>query len=155
MPPKTDGGGSLIEPSSLYDTASADAEEFGLGGVFRNVFALLVTAVGFVMTRGIDALGQTFILPLLALAQGGANFVRALFTDPAAALSGAWAFMLESVTTGDWAFFGPFTPIIVFAVILGVLILYLRFADRYDIDLPTTGDIPLVGLDDSSALEEE
>lgn len=144
-----------INPSSLYDTASSDAEQYGLGGVFRNVFALLVTAVGFVMTRGIDALGQTFILPVLALAQGGSNFVRALFTDPAAALSGAWQFMLESLTAGSWAFFGPFTPLVVLGVMLGAYALYLRFADVYDIDLPTTGDLPGIGLDDSGASEED
>lgn len=144
-----------INPSKLYNTASADAAAYGLGGVFRNVFALLVTATGFVMTRGIDAVGQTFILPVLALAQGGQNFVRALFTDPAAALSSSWQFMIDSVTTGSWAFFGPLTPLVVLGVIIGAYMLYLRFADTYNIDLPSTGNLPFVGLDDSSASEEE
>lgn len=144
-----------LDPSELYGTASRHAEIYGLGGVFRNIFALIVTAIGFVMTRGIDALGATFIKPLFALADGGAAFVRALFTDPAAALAGAWEFMLVSVTEGDWSFFGPGTPVVVFGVILTVIAMYLWFADRYDIDLPTTGDIPFVGLDESGADDEQ
>lgn len=147
--------GQRLNPSQLYSTASATAAVYGLGGVVRNVFALIITAIGFVMTRGIDAVGATFIDPLFALANAGVEFVNAMFVDPAAALSGAWEFALTSVTTGDWAFFGPFTPLVMLGVVLGGIAMYLWFADRYDIDLPTTGDIPFVGLDESGADDEQ
>lgn len=144
-----------LNPSKLYSSASATAATAGLGGVVRNVFALIITAIGYVMTRGIDALSSTVIKPLFALGDAGAAFVNALFADPAAALSGAWEFALTSVTTGDWAFFGPLTPLVIMGVVLASVALYLWFADRYDIDLPTTGDIPFLGLDESGASDEQ
>lgn len=142
---------SRLDPGNLHDKTAGNK----LGNVVRNMFSLVITAIGYVMTRGIDAVSATFIRPLFAMADAGATFVDALFADPAAALSGAWEFALTSVTTGSWAFFGPLTPLVMMGVVLASIALYLKFADVYDIDLPTTGDIPVIGLDDSGASEED
>lgn len=144
-----------LDPREIYSTSSTQTAIYGLGGVVRNVIALLVVSTGYVLTRGIDALSSTFIKPLFALGDAGAAFVNALFADPAAALAGAWEFMLTSLTTGSWSFFGPLTPLVVLGVILAGYALYLWFADRYNIDLPSTGDIPGVGLDESGADDEQ
>lgn len=148
MPSST---GSRLDPGQIRKTVADDK----LGTAVKNVIALIITAIGYVMTRGIDALSQTIIRPLWALADAGAAFVNAIFADPATALSGSWEYALTSVTTGSWAFFGPFTPLVMMAVVMGSIAMYLWFSDRYNIDLPTTGDIPFLGLDESGASDEQ
>lgn len=142
---------SRIDPRTLHDEVAGTP----LGTAVQNVLALLVTAVGFVMTNGIDAVSLVFIEPALGLAEAGRTLVLAIFQSPAAALAGSWDFALYSVTEGNWAFFGPLTPVAIMGVVVGTLSVYLLWSDRYDIDVPTAGDIPFVGLDDSGASEED
>lgn len=144
-----------LDPGDLYSTASGTARRFGLGGVVRNVFALIITAIGFVMTRGIDALSSTFIKPLFALGDAGEWFVKALFVSPPRALSQTWDYAVYSLTQGNWAFFGPLTPLIMMGIVLASVAMYLYWADRFNVDLPTTGDIPGLSLDESGADDEQ
>lgn len=142
---------SNIEVRSLHSSVSGTA----LGTAVQNALALIVTAIGFVMTRGIDAVSAVFIEPAFALATVGADFVLAFFGSPLDAFGGAWDYALYSVTEGSWAFFGPATPIVIVGSALGTFTLYLYWADKFDVDSPTAGDIPFVNLDESGVSEED
>lgn len=142
---------SRLDPQSSFETVRGRS----LGTNVRDVIALIIFTIGAVMSSGIQALGATFIDPLFALADAGVAFVEGVFANPLGALAGAWEFALFSVTQGEWAFFGPGTPLVIFGVFLATLSMYLVWADRFNIDLPTVGDIPFVGLDESGADDEQ
>jgi len=138
-----------------YATASADAERSGLGGVVRNIISLILTTLGFVISTGINVLAMVPLKPAGALADAGVAWVNGIFTSPGRAMGEGWDYMVQSLTTGNWAFFGPLTPLVIVGVALGAISMYLLWADKYDVDLPTAGNIPGIGLDDSGASEED
>lgn len=142
---------SRLDPQETFNTVLGRS----LGTNVRDIIAMILFTMGSVIAAGIDAIGLSFIKPVLALADAGAAFVRGLFVDPLGTLGGAWEFALYSVTEGNWAFFGPLTPLVIFGVILGVFTMYLLWADRFNVDLPTVGDVPFIGLDESGADDEQ
>lgn len=147
---------------SVDDVESTDAEStytltegMALGTAVRNVLSLIVTSIGFMMVRFADTGVNAILLQIIALAESGAAFINAMFQSPADTLAGAWEFALYEITQGSWAFFGPLTPLVVVGVALGGITMYLYWSDKYDIDSPTLGNLPFVGLDDSGAVEED
>lgn len=98
-------------------------KNFGLGGVFAQVFLSIIGAI-----RGA---GQTIMAPLEAFGGGLADVVSAVF--PARIINAAADFTAFSITQGDWNFFGPLTFVVGVLAVLAGLYVFMQFLRRVDL----------------------
>ncbi|WP_232702206.1 hypothetical protein [Halobacterium wangiae] len=98
-------------------------KNFGFGGVLAQLFISIIGAI--------QGLADSFMSPIQEFVGGLARTIAAMF--PARVISGGADKTLRSLTTGDWAFFGPATfPVSVIAVLAGLSI-FLWWLRREDL----------------------